>query len=63
VTEQLKRSEGPHHSLAELAAALNVSRMTVWRWAKENRISVVRVGRLYRMSDERFQRILNQGTD
>jgi excisionase family DNA binding protein len=52
-----------HHSLAELAAALTVSRMTVSRWVKEGRISVIRVGRLYRLSDEHFQQILKQGTN
>jgi excisionase family DNA binding protein len=62
VTKNNSNNE-PHHSLADLAAALHVSRMTVWRWAKEGRISTIRIGKLYRISDEGFQRILQQGTN
>jgi excisionase family DNA binding protein len=59
--DEQRFSKEPYRSLTELAAVLNVSRMTVWRWAKEGRIDVVRIGRLYRISDESFQRILKQG--
>ena len=48
-------------TLNQVAAILNCTLSAVRRWRRENRISVVRVGRLVRVSETELDRIGREG--
>ena len=48
-------------TVAEVAAMLRVSNMTVYRLINAGQLRAVRVGKSYRLTDEEVDRYLNQG--
>jgi excisionase family DNA binding protein len=49
-------------SIPQFAQLLNVTTSCVRRWALERRINVVKVGRLVRIPQTEFDRIVAEGT-
>jgi excisionase family DNA binding protein len=48
-------------SIAELVKKLNISEKTIRRWIKNNQISVIKMGRDYRISETEVDRIVSCG--
>ena len=42
---------GRMYTVKDLAAKFNVNPQTVWKWAREGRITVIKVGRLIRIPE------------
>ena len=51
---------GALHSVAELAAGMRVSNMTVYRLIKSGELPAVRVGKGYRIRESELQRFLEE---
>lgn len=51
----------PMRSPEDLAKALGVKTQTIQLWCRMGRIRHVRAGILYRIPDDEFQRVLDQG--
>ena len=61
-TSQVRQdSPAPMHSTEELAAALAVRRQTILNWIKQGRISCIRVGKCYRITDVVFREVIQKG--
>ena len=48
--------------ISELATELGVSQNTILRLCKDGRIKAVRVGRVWRIPDQEFRRVIEEGT-
>jgi len=46
----------------EVAAYLRVSRSTVWRWCQEQRLPAFKIGREWRISQARLDRLIGEQT-
>jgi excisionase family DNA binding protein len=48
-------------TVSEVAAALRVSKMTIYRMVRSGQLSSVRVGRSYRVPDQAVRELLARG--
>lgn len=51
----------PMRTPAELAAALGLAPLTVTKFCRDGRIASIKVGKLYRIPDSEFARVLREG--
>lgn len=49
------------HTLQEVSTVLGINYMTLVRYARTGRIKAVKIGRVWRVSDEELTRIQNEG--
>jgi len=62
LSSQEQPSGAQYWSIAQLARALRVSYSTVMRLVRRGYIRAIRIGRLWRISDEEVQRLRREGT-
>ena len=55
-----QKGRGPFLTVAEVAAMLRVSNMTVYRLIKSGELPAVRVGKGYRIRESELQRFLEE---
>jgi excisionase family DNA binding protein len=48
------------YKVSEVAKIMSVSRLTAYRWIKEGKIKVVRIGKTMRIPRKEIERILQQ---
>ena len=56
-----QRGRGPFLTVAEVAAMLRVSNMTVYRLINSGAVKAIRIGKSYRIEEAEVDRYLNEG--
>jgi excisionase family DNA binding protein len=49
------------YSVEELSKILGIHKRTIYRWIKEKKINVIKIGREYKITKEEIEKIVKEG--
>ncbi len=60
MVKQLKKNEEEFYLVSELASALRVSQMTIYRYIKKGKIKAYKIGKEFRFAKKEFDAFLDK---